>query len=201
MECRREAFNERAKRLWLPMVTEITRLSQVVEKWANRLSHRLSRKDMIALLRSRNVVEADQYSAVTYNGYRDIMHYYAESGALGDVPWEHRELPFENLKQKPKLSKLAIPLGVLQAFDDPISTVFTIVGNAGFMQPQSLVSMGEGNLVLLLTQRGGHVGWPVGWLPWRRKWEFMSEAAISFVEAFAQAYTESTSHSKSTDGV
>ena len=188
MDCRHEAFNERAKRLWLPMVADLTRFSQLTTKWANRLAQRLQRDDMIALLRSKNVVEADQYSAVVYNGYRDLMHYYSESGALGDVPWEHRESPIEFFKKKHrKITKLNIPLCVLQAFDDPISTFRTIVGNSGFMNPESLVRLGAGNLLVLLTKRGGHVGWPEGWRPWQHKWRFMSEAAITFVEAMAEA--------------
>jgi predicted alpha/beta-fold hydrolase len=187
LDCRDEAFNERAKRLWLPMVADLTRLSQLTAKWANRLAQRLSRDEMIALLRSKNVVEADQYAAVVYNGYRDIMHYYADSGALGDIPWEHRESPVAFLEKLPKVTKLAIPLCALQAFDDPISTFRTIVGNEGFMKPDLLVRLGTGYLVVLLTQRGGHVGWPVGWRPWRHKWKFMSEAAISFVEALTEA--------------
>ncbi|GKY92881.1 hypothetical protein MPSEU_000257300 [Mayamaea pseudoterrestris] len=187
MDCRHEAFNERAKRLWLPMVGDLTRFSQLAAKWANRLAHRLSRDDMLALLRAKNVVEADQYAAVAYNGYQDLMHYYSESGALGDVPWEHRESSFEILSVRPRVTELAIPLCVLQAFDDPISTFRTIVSNEGFMRPDSLVRMGDGYLVLLLTQRGGHVGWPEGWCPWHHKWKFQNEAAISFVEAMSEA--------------
>jgi predicted alpha/beta-fold hydrolase len=186
MECRHEAYNERAKRLWLPLVAELTRFSQLTAKWANRLAYRLPREDMLALLRSRNVVEADQYAAASYNGYRDLMHYYSESGALGDVPWEHLKRSPDMLESEPKISKLAIPLCVLQSFDDPISTIRTIVGNEGLMRPDSLVQLGQGHLILLLTRRGGHVGWPKGWRPWKRKWEFMSEAAISFTEALAE---------------
>lgn len=55
------------------------------------------------------------------------------------------------------------------------------------MYPASLVESGKGNLVLVLTRKGGHVGWPEGWLPWTRNWAFMSNAASSFVEAVVRA--------------
>ncbi len=37
--------------------------------------------------------------------------------------------------------------------------------------------------MMLLTQSGGHVGWPMGMNPTKHAWEWMSEVAMSFVES------------------
>lgn len=86
-----------------------------------------------------------------------------------------------------RISNIAIPLCCLHALDDPIGTWKSVAANEGFMKPNNLVQSGEGNLMLLLTKTGGHVGWPLGWLSFLHNWEFMSEAAASFVDAVIQA--------------
>ena len=91
-----------------------------------------------------------------------------------------------------KIHSISIPLCILHAFDDPISSWRTVAANEGFMRPDHLVNSGKGNLMLLLTEKGGHVGWPLGWLSYRRKWEFMSEAAAGFANAVMQAKQSGT---------
>jgi hypothetical protein len=76
---------------------------------------------------------------------------------------------------------------VLHSIDDPIATWRGIAANEGFLHPEALVRSGQGNVLLLLTERGGHVGWPTGMLPFQHGWEFMSEAAASFVNAVGKA--------------
>ena len=89
-----------------------------------------------------------------------------------------------------KIHNVSIPLCVMHALDDPISTWSTIASNEGFMRPQKLVQTGQGYLMMLLTKKGGHVGWPLGWLSHQRQWEFMSEAAAAFAGAVVQARQE-----------
>lgn len=120
-----------------------------------------------------------------YHGFDNVTHFYEEMSALGDIP---QEAYYSNASfVKGKVSNLSIPLCVMHALDDPISTWRTVASNEGFMRPERLVQSGHGNLMLLLTKRGGHVGWPVGWLPHRRNWEFMSEAAANFTNAVQAA--------------
>lgn len=107
--------------------------------------------------------------------------------ALGDIP---QEKYYSNYTISSKISNLSIPLCVLHALDDPISTWRTVAANEGFMRPDRLVRSGRGNLMILLTERGGHVGWPLGWLPQRQQWEFMSEAAAHFTNAVIAAKQE-----------
>ena len=82
-----------------------------------------------------------------------------------------------------KIGRIAIPLLIVQAFDDPVSTWRNVAANSGLMHPSNLVQTGKGNLLLLLTRVGGHVGWPMGWWPSKYQWQFMSTIVSSFVEA------------------
>lgn len=111
--------------------------------------------------------------------------FYAAMSALGDIP---QDAYYKNSSSIPgKIHNVSIPLCVMHAFDDPISSWRTVAANDGFMHPRTLVRSGQGNLMLLLTKRGGHVGWPLGVLSHRRQWEFMSSAASDFASAVIKA--------------
>jgi predicted alpha/beta-fold hydrolase len=197
LECRIEQNYERPKRLWQPMIADLMRKSQHLPKWARRMQKRLTNEEMIRMMRATNVVEIDQYIAVAYNEeFRDVEHYYSEMGLLGDIPLNNLELP-ANYTKSARVFNVSVPLGVLHSLDDPISTWRTIVGNKGMMRPEELVRVGHGNIVLLLTRVGGHVGWPTGWISTRYNWEFMSEACASFAEAVAHAKADLVESSSS----
>lgn len=195
MECRAEQYFMRPQRLWQPMIAHHIRAQQHLAKFGQRIQARLGVPGTIAMMRVTSVVDLDQY--VTTDYYRDKYHgnvseYYTAASALGDLSLDelhHHAPPLSSLAHT-KIANVSIPLCVLHAFDDPISTWRTIVANDGLMHPERLVQVGQGNLVLLLTATGGHVGWPLGWLPTRHNWKFMSDAAGSFVDAVAQAKRE-----------
>ena len=199
LECRYEQNFSRPQRVWQPMIADYMRQHQHIPKFAQRIKERLGKDETIGMLRALHMVSLDLYMSVKYNGYRDLENFYEDMGALGDIPMEILRKPSAALSpqdvqqlQISKIANISIPLCVLHAFDDPISTWRTIVANDGVMHPESLVRLGKGNLVLLLTEKGGHIGWPVGMVPMRRRWEFMSEAAASFVESVAQAKLQTT---------
>lgn len=81
---------------------------------------------------------------------------------------------------------VAIPLLILYAMDDPLSSWQVNVANdpESPLYPSRLVRQEKmKNLVVLLTKKGGHVGWPTGWFP--HNWEFMNTVvAQGFVSAF-----------------
>lgn len=110
------------------------------------------------------------------------MHYYSEMSARGDFPVDNKE--DETIS---RIANVSIPFCVLHALDDPLITWKTVASDEGPMHPTNLVKSGSGHLMLLLTKRGGHVGWPMGWLPMRYKWKWMNDAAKEFVEAVARA--------------
>jgi hypothetical protein len=190
LECRREQHFARPKHMWQPMIVDSVRRDQHLSKWGERMRAKLNHSDLVGLLRATNLVVFDQYIAVAYSEeFDNLTHFYSEMGALGDISLEDlRRLPAE--VPAAKIHNVSIPLCVLHSFDDPIATWRTVAENEGFMRPDNLVSTGTGNLLLLLTRTGGHVGWPLGWLPFRRNWEFMNEAAATFVESVARAKAE-----------
>jgi predicted alpha/beta-fold hydrolase len=190
LECRNEQNYTRPQHLWQPMIVEHIRIDQHKNKWGERMRAKLNHSDLVGLLRATNVVAYDQFIAVAYSQeFDNLTHFYSEMGALGDISVEDlRRSPAE--VPNAKIHNVAIPLCVLHAYDDPISTWRTVAANDGFMRPDNLVESGTGNLLLLLTRTGGHVGWPLGWLSFRRNWEFMNEAAATFVEAVSRAKAE-----------
>jgi hypothetical protein len=102
---------------------------------------------------------------------------------LGDIAIDQLDrLTPQDVSDK-KIANISIPMLVLQALDDPVSTWRNVAANHGLMHPENLVRTGQGNLVVLLTQKGGHVGWPLGWWPSKNKWKFMSDVAAGFVNA------------------
>jgi hypothetical protein len=129
------------------------------------------------------IQEVDRGASVAYNGYRSSDHFYAEMGVLGDIAIDQLDrLTPQDVSDK-KIANIAIPMLILQALDDPVSTWRNVVANHGLMHPENLVRTGQGNLVILLTQKGGHVGWPLGWWPSKNNWKFMSDTAAGFVNA------------------
>mgnify|MGYP003873182169 CR=1 FL=1 len=132
--------------------------------------------------------EVDRWVAVAYHGFDTLEDYYAAMSALGDISQDDY---FKNTSMVfGKIHNISIPLCIMHALDDPISTWRTVSSNEGFMQPTNLIRTGQGNLMLLFTKKGGHVGWPLGWLSHRRQWEFMSEAAAHFADAVMKAKQE-----------
>ena len=119
-----------------------------------------------------------------------MVHYYAELSAMGDIPMD----AYENQSTLPANARIhdtAIPLAIISALDDPLCSWRTVAANAGLMHPSTLTSqVRSGNLVLLLTKAGGHVGWPLGWSPRARKWEWMNDASSTFAESVQLAMTE-----------
>jgi predicted alpha/beta-fold hydrolase len=129
--------------------------------------------------------EIDRYAVVPYNGFDSLDHYYREMSALGDIPHDSDgRIPLEN---NGKIHNVSIPMVVVHAFDDPLITARATVQNDGFMHPDNLVKSGNGNLLLLLTKAGGHVGWPLGLNPALQKWKWMSDVAMSFAVALSNS--------------
>jgi hypothetical protein len=129
--------------------------------------------------------EVDRHVSVAYNScYNNLDHFYAEMSVLGDIAIDQLDrLTPQDVSNK-KIANISIPLLVLQALDDPVTTWRNVAANHGLMHPDNLVRTGQGNLVVLLTRKGGHVGWPLGWWPSKNKWKFMNDdVAAGFVNA------------------
>lgn len=102
--------------------------------------------------------------------------------ALGDMPYGTDNVKVGGNRER-KIDTLSIPLVVIHAFDDPLITWRATCANEGLMHPENLVKSGSGNLMLLMTKSGGHVGWPVGHLFYQNQWKWMSDVVGSFGNA------------------
>ena len=112
----------------------------------------------------------------------------------------------------PPLLRLVRPMLVLHAVDDPISHVDSMpcveglsvnhcaswgstgaglgagAGGGGAKKKHGIAAARQvDNLVCMVTRSGGHVGWPVGLLPWRNGFAFSSSVAMEFFTAIAAA--------------
>ena len=150
----------------------------------------------------------DRYAGAKYNGYETLEDFYTDMAMLGDVNWDdYRQRPSEDggllyyseegpkppLLKDEKIGNLSIPLLALQSLDDPISTWRCNGANNGLFHPNRIVheiKENDGNLVIMLTKTGGHVGWPLGWFPSNNNWKFMSNVASGFINAVIQARKE-----------
>mmetsp|Transcript_39238 Transcript_39238/g.66894 ORF Transcript_39238/g.66894 Transcript_39238/m.66894 type:complete len:117 (+) Transcript_39238:112-462(+) len=113
--------------------------------------------------------------------------------AMGDRPPEFNLLgggdennSDNNTDDWGRIANVSVPFAVLQALDDPLVGWRTI----GTNDPQGLVDSGKGNVMLVLTKAGGHVGWPLGNNPKKDGWKWMSDAARDFALAVDAARRE-----------
>eukprot|EP00434_Breviolum_minutum_P000263 symbB.v1.2.000215.t1/scaffold21.1/size436794/34 len=106
-----------------------------------------------------SIVDIDKDFVSVFNGYDDVMDYYRDLSLASDDKWRN----------------VSIPLLAVAARDDPITHCDALRAKEFSKENQ--------NLLFLVTDRGGHVGWPWGWFPWTRGWDFMNEAIEVFINA------------------
>lgn len=132
-------------------------------------------------------IEIDTYAVVPMNGFNNLNHYYESMSALGDIPHTPEPEDLLTATATGKINTVSIPFAVVHALDDPLITWRTVANNEGPMHPNNLTRTGSGNLMILLTRSGGHVGWPLGSVPLLDKWRWMSDVAMSFAHAVDRA--------------
>jgi len=181
LDMRYQKHAYRTQRLWQPMLAGSLRKEFLLGKFGHRVKAKLSNYQFLQILRASHITEIDQYAIVPLNGFDDLDHYYREMSALGDIP-HHTGSASTPSSNNYKFHNISIPLLVVHALDDPLLSWRATVQNDvdGFMHPTNLVQSGSGNVLLLLTKSGGHVGWPLGLLPWKEKWRWMSDLVMSF---------------------
>jgi len=108
--------------------------------------------------------------------------------AMGDSTAFQYKLHESTDEKVGKIENIMIPFCVLHALDDPLVT-WRVVGH----NPSALVDSGKGNILLLLTKTGGHVGWPMGLNPRSQGWKWMNDAVIHFTKSVDKTRTESLS--------
>jgi hypothetical protein len=117
-----------------------------------------------------------------------------EMSSMGDIPLD-AYVNETKLPEHARIHNVAVPFCVVHALDDPLVTWRTVGANKGLMHPATLTSqIRTGNLLVLLTKAGGHVGWPLGWLPFIRKWEWMNDVASTFAETVQKVSQQHTNN-------
>lgn len=106
-----------------------------------------------------SVVDVDKDFVSIFNGYDGVLDYYRDLSVAFDDKWR----------------KVSIPLLSVAARDDPITHCDSLRAKEFFAENE--------NLLFLITEKGGHVGWPWGVQPWKKGWDFMNEAIQVFAEA------------------
>lgn len=109
--------------------------------------------DLSSIYKSRTLREFDSMLTVKVFGYRDVHHYYSSSSPQG------------------KLSKITVPTLCLNAADDAFSPSYTIPINEAQQSK---------NVAIVITSRGGHVGFMRGIFPSGGK-TLMSDIFSEFV--------------------
>jgi predicted alpha/beta-fold hydrolase len=117
-------------------------LRSLIAKTRQKLARHPDLCDAAALDRVRTLWDFDDAVTAPVHGFRDALEYYTQSSSIHF------------------LSRIRLPTLLLSAFDDP------------FLPPDVLDdvrSIAEANpaLEVEFVQRGGHVGFVGGWLPWR----------------------------------
>lgn len=178
----------RSMRLWQPILAQTLKQDFIIKKFDGRFRQRLidfmNFEKHLFLMRATSVSSVDIHAIVTYNGFRDLVHYYSEMSAMGDTDAfrSKNRLDDNNNHDIGRIANVSIPFLVLHALDDPITSWRTIGHD-----PFALTRSGSGNVMMLLTANGGHVGWPLGWNPRSSGWFWMSNAIATFVNSVDSA--------------
>jgi len=157
----------RSASLWQPFITKAMR-DTLFSRYSTQIRNKLDLKQVKEVMKAKNLVDFDRSLFVPYNNFESLDEYYYRMGAMSD---------FDVNSYKGRIGNVSIPLLCIQSLDDPISYWKT------FHDPTRVSTSGGGNTVLLFTETGGHVGWPLGWNPSLNGWRWMSDAASSFAES------------------
>uniref|UniRef100_A0A7S2MD80 AB hydrolase-1 domain-containing protein n=1 Tax=Helicotheca tamesis TaxID=374047 RepID=A0A7S2MD80_9STRA len=189
LDTRQQPRYKRSRDFWQPMLAKTLR-DTLITKFYSQLSTRLSLSEIHDISLADSMISLDEKMFVRYNNYKDLGHYYSEMGAMGDFNSFNNEKDETRLFVKGvadgisaeeqgigRIANVSFPLLCVNALDDPIAYWGTL------WDPQKVANSGDGFVMLLLTEKGGHVGWPLGNNPNTDGWKWMSDVASSFVEA------------------
>lgn len=114
----------------------------------------------------KTVIDIDTKLVCKYHGYAAVQDYYEDmsAGGRGDAAGFAR------------LANTKTPLLVVHAIDDPIAIYEVTLADK--------IANTE-NVILLATKHGGHIGWPQGWLPSKKRWSYMVDLAMEYASVLA----------------
>lgn len=186
LDTRKQIYFERSKRFWQPLLVKDLK-DLTTGKFMKQLQARFTRTQLRELQRTTTVTGFDGTYAVRYHGFRDIFHYYSELGGMGDHMIELNDDDGNTSEvfredEVGRIGNASIPLLMLNALDDPIGEPRA--------NPSIVTQTGSGCVLLLRTEKGGHVGWPQGWNPRAHGWKWMINVASTFIDSVGDVCCE-----------
>eukprot|EP00929_Paragymnodinium_shiwhaense_P060560 TRINITY_DN30232_c0_g1_i1.p1 TRINITY_DN30232_c0_g1~~TRINITY_DN30232_c0_g1_i1.p1 ORF type:complete len:539 (+),score=142.52 TRINITY_DN30232_c0_g1_i1:79-1695(+) len=160
--------SEQGKRgmgLWQPVLAWALKGTIVVHNMAKMVKKGIT---VAAVEKISSVCEMDTKLVCKYHGYETVRDYYEDmsAGGRGDEAG------------KAKLAGAKTPLLSVHALDDPITPYQCCLAKA---MPETE------HCILMATTHGGHIGWPTGMSPSKRRFGFMVDVAMEFASAVAAA--------------
>ncbi len=165
LDMRFQAYYHRSQWLWQPLLAR-TLIDNFYERFLPLYKKKLSQEQLEGSRVARDVTEIDSHMIAPFNDFQDLEHYYTDMSAASD---------FVDSTQPGRIASISIPTAIVNALDDPIVCEKTL------RYPPDLVSTNE-NLFILLTKKGGHVGYPIEDIV-STKWAWMTNVVYGFVEA------------------
>jgi len=160
----RNRYFKHSRDVWQPVLSQGLKEAFAAQPGCmRRMSSRLGPKARITLDEIANVSDFDLKVIKPLNRFRNQEHYYVDmSPPINE---------YKNFKT---------PFLTLHAAEDPILHVDSI--------PVEMAQKGEitPNFIALITETGGHVGWPIGWAPWRYRWHFQNSIVMEFCESIVK---------------
>lgn len=166
LDTKQQEYYQRSASLWQPFIAKAMR-DTLFSRYSRQLMNKLDQEQIREVMKVKSLVELDRALFAPYNN-ESLDDYYSKMGAMAD---------FDINGYEGRIANVSIPLLCIQSLDDPIGYWKT------FHDPAKVSKSGSGNTLLLFTQTGGHVGWPLGWHASLEGWSWMSDAASSFAES------------------
>ena len=148
-------------------------------KFGKKIHSRLGTDDYLNFMKASDIVSLDEIIA-RYHGYNDISKYYSDMSVIGNA-YNSTVLSSNHVD---RVADVAIPLLFVNALDDTFGS-WRCLG-----VPNQVVKSGKGNVFLLITKHGGHVGWPTGLNPSLDAWKWMNNIPKSFIDAYQKMRDE-----------
>jgi len=188
LDTRHQIHFHRSRKFWQPLLVKNLR-DLIIGKFQRQLQKRLTAQEIEDIAVAPTVVDFDERYTIKYHNFDTIESYYSQMGAMGDFTSFDNNVddgttsstgpnPKDHSGGVGRIANVSIPLLVVNALDDPIAYP-KCLGN----DPQRVSTSGSGFTLLLITEKGGHVGWPIGMNPATTGWIWMSTVASSFVDS------------------
>jgi len=170
-----------SRRLWQPLLASglkdaFASKKNHLEKLQRNLGSNKKIKDVLTTI--VDVFDFDSMLVPPMHSFRDVYHYYSDMSCNESALLSSQIVEKEKKKQIACKDSLPVPLLVIHAIDDPIIHADTLPCHSGVAETVD-------NIAVLVTNQGGHVGWPLGLNPSKNRWLLQNNLILEFIAAAA----------------